>query len=508
MPRALTSPLLGLTAAGLLTVLSGCDAGPSRTETASATTTDSAAGTSEANKGTVPISSSSAAARRLYLEGRALSEQLRAHDGRALYGKAAAKDPTFAMAHYQLAANAATARDFFAHMKRAVALADSASEGERLMILALEAGGNADPAKAMRYQQELVARYPDDERAHFLLGNGYFGRQEYDRAIGEYRAALTLNPRFSPAYNLLGYSYRAVEQYTDAATAFRKYIELIPGDPNPYDSYAELLMKTGRFDESVAQYRRALSVDPHFSPSRVGIASNLMYQDRHDEAAAVMDELYQRARDDADRRTALFVKGVILVDAGRTGAALKAIEQEYALDARLADSANMSGDAQLIGNILLDAGRTDEAAGRFHQALELVERSSLSEAVKQDVRLADHYNRGRLSLAGGNLAAARSEAKSYADGAAARQNGVRIRQAHELAGAIALKEQRFDEALAELAQANQQDPQVMYWTALAWQGKGDPAKAKEYAADAANAHVLPLVAYAFVREEAAKMSRL
>ena len=509
MSRALSTPLLRFTGAALLTVLSGCDSRKSGTDTAGATVTiDTAAGTWKANKGAVPATTASVEARRLYLEGRALSEQLRAHDGRELYRRAVAEDPSFAMAHYQLAANAATAKDFFEHMKRASALADGVSEGERLMILALEAGGNADPAKAMEYQRELVARYPDDERAHFLLGNGHFGLQEYDRAIAQYRTALALNPRFSPAYNLLGYAYRAVEKYGDAEAAFRKYIELIPGDPNPYDSYAELLMKTGRFDESIAQYRKALSADPNFSPSRVGIASNLMYQGRHDDAAAAMDELYRVARDDADRRTALFVKGVVLVDAGRTAAALKEIEREYALDARLADSANMSADAQLIGEILLDAGRADEAAKRFEQALALVEQSGLPEDVKLDTRLAAHYNRARVALAGGDFATAKSQAKSYADGAARRQNGVRVRQAHELAGTIALKEQAFDRALAELAQANQQDPRVAYWTALAWQKKGDTARAKEYASRAADAHVLPLVTYAFVRKEARTMSAM
>ena len=99
-----------------------------------------------------------------------------------------------------------------------------------------------------------MAKYPADERAHFLLGGAYFGRQEYDKAIAEYRKATELNPRFSPAYNLLGYAYRAVDQFGDAETAFRKYIELIPGDPNPYDSYAELLMKTG----PVRRVRRAV----------------------------------------------------------------------------------------------------------------------------------------------------------------------------------------------------------------------------------------------------------
>src|SRR5213078_59444 len=139
------------------------------------------------------------------------------------YEEAAAKDPSFAMAHYQLAANAATAKDFFAHLKEAVALSGKASEGERLTILALEAGGNANPAKALEYQKELVAKYPNDERAHFLLGGGWFGQQEYDKAIEQYQKAVELNPSYSPAYNILGYSYRAVEKYPEAEGAFKKY---------------------------------------------------------------------------------------------------------------------------------------------------------------------------------------------------------------------------------------------------------------------------------------------
>jgi hypothetical protein len=45
---------------------------------------------------------------------------------------------------------------------------------------------------------------------------------------------------------------------------------------------------------------------------------------------------------------------------------------------------------------------------------------------------------------------------------------------------------------------------VLYYTALAYNGKGDPAKAKELAVKAANFNVLPLLTYAFVREKASK----
>src|SRR4051794_28710867 len=103
MSPAWTPPHLGLAAAALLTLLSACDARKSGTETANATMTDSAAGTWGTHAGKIPLTSVSQEARKLYLEGRALSEQLRAHDGRALYEQAAAKDPSFAMAHYQLA---------------------------------------------------------------------------------------------------------------------------------------------------------------------------------------------------------------------------------------------------------------------------------------------------------------------------------------------------------------------------------------------------------------------
>jgi tetratricopeptide (TPR) repeat protein len=219
-----------------------------------------------------------------------------------------------------------------------------------------------------------------------------------------------------------------------------------------------------------------------------------------------MDRMYAAARDDGERRNALFTKAVILVDAGKTDAAVKQIEREYALDARLGDSANMSGDAQLIGNILLAAGRTDEAARRFWQALDLVEKSSLSGEVKQDTKLAARYNSGRVALAKGDLATAKAEAAAYAEGAKARENAFRIRQSHELAAGIAMKEKRYDEAIAHYEQANQQDPQVLYHMALSWRAKGDAAKAKEFAVRAANANVLPLMSYAFVREQAKKLS--
>ena len=453
----------------------------------------------------VPVTTASADARAEYLKGRTLGENLRAHDSREVLQRAVAKDPGFALAHYSLALNSPTAKEFFDHLKHAVKLSDKASDGERLMILGLEAGSNANPEKQREYYEKLVAAYPGDERAHFLLGNNYFGQQDYDKTLREYQSSVEIAPDFAPAYNLLGYAYRQVGRFEDAENAFKKYIELIPNDPNPYDSYAELLMKMGRFDESITMYRKALATDPKFAPSYVGIASNLMYQGKHDAARKEARKLHESARNDADRRNALFATAVAYADEGKFDEALAELKKEQGIAAKINDPANMSADAVAMGNVLLEAGRPEKARAMYQDALERLERSDLSLEVKENARLLHQYNLGRVAVHSKDLAAARKHANAYMQAAVAKKNSGQIRQAHDLAGTIALKEKQYDQALAHFAKANQQDPYVLYRTGKAYKGSGNEAKATEMFRGAVNHNTLPTLNHAFVRAKAKKM---
>ena len=69
--------------------------------------------------GTIPITTSSPEAKKLYLEGREFADTLRATDARKLYEQAVAKDPAFARAYFDIAANAGTAKEFFDAVKGA-----------------------------------------------------------------------------------------------------------------------------------------------------------------------------------------------------------------------------------------------------------------------------------------------------------------------------------------------------------------------------------------------------
>src|ERR1700756_2973278 len=124
--------------------------------------------------GKIPITTKSEDARKEFLEGRDLSERLLGQESLQHFDKAIALDPDFALAEWARANNSPTAKEFFAHQLKASVLADKVSEGERLLILAGEAGANAEVVKQKEYLDKLIGAYPNDERAQLTAGNFYF----------------------------------------------------------------------------------------------------------------------------------------------------------------------------------------------------------------------------------------------------------------------------------------------------------------------------------------------
>jgi tetratricopeptide (TPR) repeat protein len=462
--------------------------------------------TTSPSGGKLPVTTSSEEAKKEFLQGRDLAERLLIQDSVQHFDKAISLDPTFAAAELGRATSSPTAKEFFEHLKKAESLADKASDGERLLILATAAGANGDVVKQKDYLDKLVAAYPNEERAHFNLGGYYFGQQDYGKAIEEYKKATELNPNYSTAYNILGYAYRQNADYANAEQAFKKYIELIPNDPNPYDSYGELLLKMGKYEDSITQYRKALSIDPKFINSHFAIAAALTYLGKPDEATTELQKITESARSDGERRTALFGQAVVDVDSGKLDKALEDMDKEYAVAEKISDAANMTADLQTKGNILLEMGKHAEAREVFERILKMTNESNLSQEIKENTKLFHHYNLASVALVKKDLAAAKSEGEEFRKGAEASKNPAQVRLSHQLAGMIALAEKDYDKAITELQQTGQQNPQNFYRLCQAYQAKGDKAKAKDYCTKAAEFNSLPQMNYAFVRTKAKKMA--
>jgi len=450
----------------------------------------------------MPITTSSEEAREAFLAGESLSVNIRFHEAGRHFEAALRADSDFALAYLYLAITNPSAKGYFENLQLAKVHGRHASRGEQLLIESFVAGANGDPTSQARILQELSEMYPRDKRVQTFLAAQYFSQQVYDSTVQVCERIVQMNPAYPPPYNLLGYSYSFLDDLDAASRAFKEYIRLIPDDPNPYDSYAELLMRQGQFEESSRQYRHALELDWTFAASRVGIAHNLVFLGRHDEARQELETLLDSAVNTGQQRAALIGLAYTYVDQGDLPSAIGEVRRLYELDASISDAAAMSTDLNAVAFLQRQEGRPADAQKELDRALEIVERSDLFTRVKRNAQLTYLINVAAGRLEEGRLKEAREKAEEYLAEVELMLNPTLIRTAHLVLGRIALAEKDYDRAIAELEQADQQNAWTLYHLGLAYEGKGDLSTAADLYSRAATTYELNTLTYALVRRDA------
>jgi tetratricopeptide (TPR) repeat protein len=264
-------------------------------------------------------------------------------------------------------------------------------------------------------------------------------------------------------------------------------------------------MKMGRFDESIKAYEKALSLDPNFVASYVGIGHDQLFAGRPDRARAAFARIAAIARNTGEKRLAHFWTAASYVHEGAMDKALEEIRAEYALAEAEHDAASMSGDLVQMADVLREAGRLDEASAKYNEAVTVISKAHVPDEVKEATRRNHVFEDARLAVARNDIAAAKAKAAEYATLIANRNAPFEARQQHELNGLIALAEKRAAAAVQEFSHANQQDPRILYLTAVALREAGDARKASAVAAKAAKFNGLSF-SYAYVKSKAAKMT--
>jgi tetratricopeptide (TPR) repeat protein len=300
-----------------------------------------------------------------------------------------------------------------------------------------------------------------------------------------------VNPDFAPAYNLLGYVYRTIDDLDSARSAFERYVELIPDEPNPYDSYAELLMEMGEYDESIENYRKALEYDPHFAASYTGISINHSLKGETGKALAATEEQMSVARTLPERQAAKFQAAVAHLFAGNRDAAMKELEAMLVAAAEAGDHAGIGGIHEYMGDVMaVMAGDPAQAEEHYTRALQHRRQANLSEANKALAERTHLFKMTLVAIVADDVETAAVRAAEYTDAAEAHGTTFEKRRIHELAGYLAWMKNEPAESARHLAQANQLDPMVLYWSAVANRDAGNTEAAMELAKRAANRNTL------------------
>jgi tetratricopeptide (TPR) repeat protein len=224
-----------------------------------------------------------------------------------------------------------------------------------------------------------------------------------------------------------------------------------------------------------------------------------------EEARKTYAKLGSIARTDGERRQAHFWTAMSYVHEGATQQALSELQQMAAIDQAGSDLVALAGVTAQMGNVLLEAGRADEAAAKYRERSATIDKAEVATQVKEAAHRQALFDEALVALARNDLVAAKAKAGAYDTAVTAKGIPFELRQNHELAGRIALAAKDYASAAAELRQANQQDPRVLYLTAVALQGKGDSQAAKDVATQAAEWNGLSNT-YGFVRGKARELA--
>jgi eukaryotic-like serine/threonine-protein kinase len=239
------------------------------------------------------VSSTSLEAYRLYSAGAEAGSNARYRDAEKLLKSAVAIDPGFAEAYLRLAGVAGATGDRNMHdeyFRLALEHADRLSERHRLFVDMQIALNKKDFPRARRMLDDVLSKYPDLEEAYAmalaLYHTGDPPDSDKQKLIEITSAGVAALPASSHARNAHGYALLAVGRHAEAVREFEAYARIAPREPNPHDSIGEAYLKMGDAEKAVANYSRALTVDPTFTPSHNMRAWSLAVLGRYDAALA------------------------------------------------------------------------------------------------------------------------------------------------------------------------------------------------------------------------------
>lgn len=248
----------------------------------------------------LPVNTSSAQARTSFEKAMQEFEEYRIPETLQDLRAATKADPNFAQAFILISRMSPDPAEQAAARKRATQLAVRVSAGEQLLIRWLADAQENNYLPAIAAMNDLLAKYPRDQRLAYLAGDWLMQQQRYEQAVAVLERALALNPNYAAALNDVAYGYADTGNFEKAFAAMDRYVALEPDQPNPHDSYGEILRMAGKLDAALEQYKLSIRIDPNFG-SEVGVADTYALMGKELEAREEYDRAIVFAPSNADK---------------------------------------------------------------------------------------------------------------------------------------------------------------------------------------------------------------
>jgi eukaryotic-like serine/threonine-protein kinase len=216
-----------------------------------------------------------------YLRGRFYANRQNKADNETaimMLERAVALDPNFAAAHAELAQ---------AYVWRFFLFTPGEKQWEEKAFVAVEKALRLDPDSAIAHQ--ALGRLLWTPAYHF----------PHEKAIKEYRRALTLDPSLGEAQNQLALVYNHIGAFDQALQELRKAIAANPTNNLAQFRIGQTLLLHGKYEEALTALRESpREANPSLVESNMAMA--LLHLGRRDKAAAIVEEFLKDYPGDTD----------------------------------------------------------------------------------------------------------------------------------------------------------------------------------------------------------------
>ena len=157
----------------------------------------------------------------------------------------------------------------FAYADKAVR-EDASVQAQIVYALALESAYG--PRRAQAYFEDLISSYPLIIEYSQALGEYYFDREMYDKALAQFKSIVDQTPDFKPAYIYLGRIYNDLskkkggsrEEYDQALRYFLEATLLDTSDPEPLFYIGETHLDNKQYQLAENEFEKILQINPNY----------------------------------------------------------------------------------------------------------------------------------------------------------------------------------------------------------------------------------------------------
>jgi protein O-mannosyl-transferase len=135
-----------------------------------------------------------------------------------------------------------------------------------------------DYRTTLSFWTDVVAKRPDNARAHMWLGNYYRETGRGADALAQLSEAVRIEPDNTNARNSLGAAFARQGRTGEAIASYREAIRLDPANALAHNNLGSILAQGASVDEAVEHFREAVRINPDYSSAHHNLARALVRQ--------------------------------------------------------------------------------------------------------------------------------------------------------------------------------------------------------------------------------------